>query len=158
MGAGQLPRTPRELRAFPFAEAVFRETLRLHPPVSSDARRTACPVEFDGRVIPAGVDVSIPIIHLSRLPSLYERPDAFVPERWLGRSEALSPIELIQFGGGPHFCLGYHVAWMEIVQFVVAVALVLRRRGLGLRFPDGPPRAWYLPLLHPSAGARVAFV
>jgi cytochrome P450 len=155
--AGGLPRTPKELRNFPYAEAVFRETLRLHPPVSNDARRTLTDVEFDGRRIPAGTDVTIPIIHLSRLASQYPEPDVFRPERWLGRQEALSPIELIQFGGGPHFCLGYHVAWMEIVQFVVAVALVLERRGLAPRLPGGPPRAWYLPLLHPSASTRVAF-
>jgi cytochrome P450 len=156
--AGRAPRTPREVRDFPVAEAIFRETLRLYPPVHVDARRTSSEIEFDGHVIPAGTDVNIPIIHLSRHPAVHDSPDEFRPERWLGRSEALSPLELVQFGGGPHFCLGYHVAWMEIVQVAVTMALVLDRHGLRPHLPGGVPAMRYLPLLHPSSKARVAFV
>jgi cytochrome P450 len=39
LAAPDLPRSPKELRQFPYAEAVFRESLRLHPPVISDSRR-----------------------------------------------------------------------------------------------------------------------
>jgi cytochrome P450 len=156
--AGRAPRTPKEVRSFPVAEAIFRETLRLYPPVHVDSRRATQDIEFDGHVIPAGTDVSIPIAHLSRLPSMYEEPDSFRIERWLGRSEAPSPLEQVQFGGGPHFCLGYHVAWMEIVQVAVTMALVLDDKGLRPEMPDGVPAMRYLPLLHPSSKARVMFV
>jgi cytochrome P450 len=155
--AGTLPRTPKELRQFPYAEAVFRETLRLHPPVSNDSRRAVVDFELGGRTVPAGTQLTIPIIQLSRLPSLYERPDEFVPERWLGRAEALTPMELVQFGGGPHFCLGYHLAWMEIVQFTVALALALKSRNLRPQLMGPPPKPRYLPLLHPESGTRIRF-
>ncbi len=154
---GAAPRTPKELRNFPYAEAIFRESLRLHPPVSSDARRTLVALELGGRTIPAGEMITISIMHLSRHPSLYERPDEFMPERWIGRNEAISPIELVQFGGGPHFCLGYHLAWMEIVQYVVALATVMRRRNLQPRLTGAPPAARYLPLHHPAPSTHIAF-
>ena len=35
---GGVPRSPADLKRFPFAEAVFREALRLYPPVPRDLR------------------------------------------------------------------------------------------------------------------------
>jgi cytochrome P450 len=154
---GAAPRTPKELRNFPYAEAIFREALRLHPPVCSDARKTVAALDIGGRTIPAGEIVTISIMHLSRHPSLYERPDEFRPERWIGRNEAVSPIELVQFGGGPHFCLGYHLAWMEIVQYIVALATVLRKRNLSPQLTGPPPAERYLPLHHPAPSTRIRF-
>jgi cytochrome P450 len=155
--AGEIPRSPKELRSFPYAEAVFRETLRLYPPVASDTRRALVDFELAGQTMRAGENISISIMHLSRNPATYDRPDEFIPERWLGRSDAVSPIELVQFGGGPHFCLGYHLAWMEIVQFAVGLALAMRGRNLRPRIVGPAPQIRYLPLLHPSAKTRVAF-
>jgi cytochrome P450 len=158
--AGGTPQSPKEVREFPYAEAVFRETLRLHPPVASDARKALVDFELAGGTVPAGEMVNISIIHLSRHPSLYDRPDEFRPERWLDRSDrsdGVSPIELVQFGGGPHFCLGYHLAWMEIVQFGVALARAMRSAGLRPSITGPRPKMRYLPLLHPSAGTRIAF-
>jgi cytochrome P450 len=154
---GEAPRTPRELRNFPYAEAIFREALRLHPPVSSDARKSVVELELGGRKVPAGEIVTISIMHLSRHPSLYERPDDFWPERWIGRNEGISPVEMVQFGGGPHFCLGYHLAWMEIVQYVVALATVLRGRNLSPQLVGGAPTPRYLPLHHPAPSTRIRF-
>ena len=50
---------PKELRSFPYAEAVFRETLRLHPPVASDPRRALVDFELAGRTVPAGRNVTV---------------------------------------------------------------------------------------------------
>ena len=77
---------------------VFREALRLHPPVPQDARRAVADVELEGRTVPGGTLVGIPLILLSRDPELYPDPDSYRPERWLGRKEALSPLEIAQFG------------------------------------------------------------
>jgi cytochrome P450 family 117 subfamily A len=157
VAAGAVPQTSQDLKNLPYAEAVFRETLRLHPPVATDARRALVDFELAGRPVKAGTMVGCSIIHLSRHSTLYERPDDFVPQRWVGRNESVSPVELVQFGGGPHFCLGYHLAWLEIVQFAVALALTFHPLGARPRLVGRPPRMRYLPLLHPSAGTRVKF-
>lgn len=155
LAAPDLPRSPKDLRSFPYAEALFRETLRMYPPVVVDARRAIQDFDLAGYTIRKGTMLSIPILHLSRSPELYEAPDEFRPERWVGRAEGVTPLELIQFGGGPHFCLGYHLAWMEIVQFAVALGRMLPASGPRLDGP--PPKPVYLPLLHPSAKTRLRF-
>jgi cytochrome P450 len=154
---GRVPTTAAELKQLPFTEAVFREALRLYPPVAFDSRRLTDDLEIHGRVIPKNTVVGIPIMHLSRHPELQDRHDEFVPDRWLAKREAVSPMELIQFGGGPHFCLGYHLAWMEIMQFASALALALGELELRPRLASKPASPRYLPLLHPSMSLRVAF-
>lgn len=156
--AGELPVTPRALREFPFAEALFREALRMHPPTSMDARLVTGELALLGRPVPAGAMVGVSLAHLSRHPALFADGDAFLPARWLDRKQPLSPLELAQFGGGPHFCLGYHVAWMEVVQFAVALAQTMKDVGLRPALPGRPPRTHYLPLAHPAPGTRVRFV
>jgi cytochrome P450 len=155
--AADVPRAPPDLKRFPYAEALFREVLRLYPPVNHDARRLQGEITVAGRVLPSGTVVSLSLQHLSRHPSLYERPDELLPERWLQRSGAPSPIELAQFGGGPHFCLGYHMAWMESVQFAVILARELAARGVRPALAGRPPVPRHMPLLRPDAGARVHF-
>jgi len=153
--APDLPRSPRDLKQFPHAEAVFRETLRLHPPVAHDARRAIVDFELGGRTVKKGTLCTIPILTLSRDAEQYPDPDTFRPARWIGKQEALSPLEMVQFGGGPHFCLGYHLAWMEIVAFAVALGRALPASGPRLVGPFPAPR--YLPLLHPAASTMVRF-
>lgn len=155
--AAGVPRTPAELRQFTYAEAVFREALRLHPPVHMVSRRVTEPTPFAGRVLSPGVEVIVSLDRISRHPSLYRDPEEFLPSRWLGRKEAPTATELAQFGGGPHFCLGYHTAWMEIVQFAVALAMVLRERGLEPQLVARWPATRFAPLAHPASSAKIRF-
>ncbi|MEZ4384941.1 MAG: cytochrome P450 [Nannocystaceae bacterium] len=134
-----LPHSPKDMAAFPLAEALFRESLRLHPPVALQNRDLTAPLEVDGVTVPAGTVVSVPIWLVSRDPELYPDPHAFKPERWLAHARKLSPLETAQFGGGPHFCLGYHMAWVEAVMFATQLARGLAAQGRRLflpRFPD----------------------
>lgn len=153
---GKIPTSVAELRQLPFAEAVFREALRLYPPVAFDARTIEGELSLEGRAVPPGTRVGIPLMHLSRHPERESNPDAFVPERWLDRG-ALGPLELMQFGGGAHFCLGYHLAWMEIVQFAAALALRMGELGRAPHLVGAKAAPRYLPLLHPKSSLRIAF-
>jgi cytochrome P450 len=155
--ADDLPRTPPDLARFPFAEALFREALRLHPPVVGVSRRVAAPLSLAGRSIPAGTTVGVVIERLARNASLYPDPDQFLPERWLGRREAISAMDLAQFGGGAHFCLGYHVAWMESVIFIVALARALGGRGLMPLLSAPFPSTRFMPLAHPDPSTQVRY-
>lgn len=156
---GELPTTPQDVKGFPFAEALFREALRLYPSVAYTSRRLLEPMTLGGRQVAAGSMVGIPLGYLSRDPEVFPDPDRFEPSRWLNRSAPLSPLETSQFGGGPHFCLGYHLAWLEAVQFALALARRMGRDGLRPRLAEGAaPHHYHLPLGHPTRGTKVDFV
>lgn len=156
--APEVPRVPKALRGFPYAEGVFREALRLHPPAIQDGRRVQAEFKLCGQLIPVGTDVTVPILFLSRHPEQYPEPNRFNPERWVEKQGAIEALELIQFGGGAHFCLGYHVAWMESVQFAVALARQLSAKGLRLLHEGPYPSFEYLPLLHMPSKTQVRIV
>ncbi len=150
VAGGEVPATAKELEAFPLIEGVFRECLRLYPPVPGISRLLTEPVELCGRELPAGVHVSFPIILWQRDPSRFSEPDAFMPQRWLGKDRKPEPLDNVAFSYGPHFCLGYHVAWMESVQFAVALLQALAARGERLELVKGLPKPTTLGLLHPN--------
>jgi cytochrome P450 len=145
---GGLPQTPKEMADFPYAEALFRECVRLHPPSPMTSRRITEPMVIDGYVIPESTVVGIPQWLFCRDPSLYNEPDRFDPERWLVEGRRLTPIETSAFGGGHHFCLGYHMARVEAVQFIVALMRVLHASGLRMAMRR-LPRERYFPILRP---------
>jgi cytochrome P450 monooxygenase len=150
-GIGELPRTQDELAAqVPLAEAIFRETLRLYPPAPFEMRKVHTEFELMGRTIPAGVMAGVSLLHVSRDPQRYPDPDRWQPERWLGLDRALTPVETCQFGGGPHACLGRHVALLEGTLFIAMLAKALGAKGIAPRLAGKMPPPAYLPFLRPS--------
>lgn len=152
---GQPPMSPAELRKFPVAESIFREALRLHPPVAADARIVVGDLDLQGRRVPIGTTVGIPICLLCRDPEAFPEPELFRPERWTGRT--LSPLETIAFGSGPHFCLGYHVAWMEAVHFAVRLALSLSAMGKRPKAPE-VIKEHHVPFMRPHSKTKLFLV
>ena len=72
--------------------ALFKESLRLHPPVTVFSRRTEQDLQLGEYTIPAGWHVGVSVYCLHRHPALWERPDDFWPERWIqGQEEASRP-------------------------------------------------------------------
>jgi cytochrome P450 len=61
------------------------------------------------------------------MPELYPEPAKFLPGRWTGIDP--SPYEYLPFGAGPHMCLGYTFAMMELK---IVLALILQRYRLKL--------------------------
>ena len=155
---GSVPRTPKDLSQFPFAEAVFRETVRHNPPVTLSKRGAIADFTLGGRQIRKGTNLAVPIGFWSAHPALYERPDEFLVGRWLGERQPVKTIETLQFGGGPHFCLGYHLVWLETVQFAVALSLTMSRHGLRPHLANQEPiKQTYFPMAHPSPKQQVVF-
>lgn len=152
-----VPTTLEEARRFPFAEALFREMVRMHPPFSVITRIAKQEVVLHGREIRARTSVAVDLWGIARDPAVFERPDELLPARWLGRSGPPSPSEVAQFGAGPHFCLGYHLAWLEAVQFLVALATTLSRAGKKPVFRSPLPRPIFVPTEHPPAAVQVTF-
>lgn len=157
LAAPGVPRSPKDLALFPFAEALFREVLRLHPPVPIASRLVTEPIEIAGRTIPVGAQLILNLDRFSRHESIHDAPERFLPERWLDRREPPSGIELSQFGGGPHFCLGYHVAWLGIVQFAVAFARTFAALGRRPVLTGSWPETIFLPIARVDSGTRIRF-
>ena len=150
------PTTAEELARFPFMESVFRETLRLHPPAAIDSRQTETELELLGVKIPKDIVVGCSLYSVSRSPERYPEPNQFNPDRWASLPRKPGALETAQFGGGPHFCLGYHMAWLEAVQFGVILARSLGKRNLGPILVDGklPTPVWF-PASRPPVGTRI---
>jgi cytochrome P450 family 135 len=94
------------------AEAVVTETLRLHAPVPLGAlRRLRRPLRIGGHDLPAGATVAACALLVHRRADLYERPDDFVPDRFLGVKPP--PGGWLPFGGGVRRCVGASFAQFE---------------------------------------------
>jgi len=84
---------------------AFEEALRWEPPITTVVRRAIRDCELGGVAIPAGTNVSVSVAAANRDPARYPDPDRFDPTR--------KNIAHQTFGGGPHLCLGMHLARME---------------------------------------------
>lgn len=155
---GEVPATPQEAKNFPFAEGLFRETVRMYPPFSLITRRCEEAYSLHEKTIPAGAIVAVDLWGIAHDPGLFPEPDDYRPSRWTEAKSPPTPIEISQFGAGPHFCLGYHLAWLEAMQFAVALARALTAAGKRPMLPKGRlPEPIYLPTEHPPAGSVVLF-
>lgn len=96
------------------ARDVFRETLRLYPPVPMMVREASCPETFRERNVPAGAQIVISPWHLHRHERLWENPDAFQPERWQGEEgRGIAREAWIPFSAGSRVCTGAGFAMIE---------------------------------------------
>jgi cytochrome P450 len=95
---------------------AFEEALRWEPPITTVVRRAVRDCELGGVAIPAGTHVSVSVAAANRDPTRYPDPDRFDPTR--------RNIAHLTFGGGPHLCLGMHLARMEAT---VAINALLDR-------------------------------
>ncbi len=150
------PLSLADARKLPLCEGVFREAVRLYTPGWFIERRLTGDVTYLGRALPAGTKIAVCPPLWARDPALYTDPEAFEPDRWVGKSAAPTPIELASFGGGAHFCLGYHLSWLESVEYVALLvqALAGSKKRLRLAAPR-MPQTVYFPMPRPSPAARV---
>ena len=96
--------------ALRFTRDVFREALRLYPPVPMLVRETLRPEDFRGRPVKRGAQVVISPWHLHRHQRLWDRPDDFDPDRWAGE---VPQGGYLPFSRGPRVCPGAGFATLE---------------------------------------------
>ena len=103
-------------------EMVFKEALRLIPPVPSMPRRAVKEFTFMNHVVPAGAHVGINTMISHRLPDVWPDPDTFDPTRFSAEnSKGRHKYAWVPFGGGAHMCLGLHFAYMQTKAFLFAL-------------------------------------
>ena len=111
-------------------KGVLDESLRWMPTDPMFSRWVAEDIDFFGTHLPKGSVLHLCIGAANRDPERWDRPDEFDPFR------AAKPS--FGFGGGPHICLGMHVARAEMG--VGIAALLDRLPNLRLDPDAEPPR------------------
>jgi cytochrome P450 len=124
------PATHADMGKLAYTQGVIQETLRLYPPVPLQARRAAADDRIRNRAVPKGsLMILIPWL-LHRHQRLWERPDAFEPERWLpGGAGAPSRYAYVPFSLGPRVCTG---AAFGLTEAVICLATLAARFRLTL--------------------------
>jgi cytochrome P450 len=110
---GRIP-TAEDAESLPWLEACFKEAMRIYPPVWHIPRLAAQDDEISGFRIPQDTRVLISIWSTHRDPAVYDEPEAFRPERWLGDAPAERPRHAyLPFGGGRRACVGQGFAMLN---------------------------------------------
>lgn len=143
-----LPESPdfSDISGLAFITDIFRETLRLYPPVPMMVRENRCPVTLRGRDVASGAQIVLSPWHAQRHERLWDRPDAFDPDRWrtaAGRASARAAW--FPFSAGPRVCIG---AGFAMVEGPLILALLLR--DLHFSAADAVP----VPVAHLTVRAR----
>ena len=108
-----------------FTRDVFRETMRLYPPVPMMVREAAAPDRFRDRDVGRGTQVVLSLWHLHRNERLWARPHGFDPDRWAREDAGGCPRgAFLPFSAGPRVCPGAALAMIEGPLFL---ALLLTR-------------------------------
>jgi cytochrome P450 len=120
---GDRPLTSESLHTLPTTTAAIREAGRLQSPVLLLPRGVLTDFEFAGRFVEAGTQVFVAIAAGHRLPSVFQNPDRYDPDRFLPPREEdrRNPYALATFGGGPRICLGINFAQVEVMALVAHV-------------------------------------
>ncbi|ACM24856.1 cytochrome P450 [Rhizobium rhizogenes] len=118
------------LDLMPNVRASFEEAMRLYPPAPSINRASIADDEWTSpsgeRVeIPAGVTVLIMPWTLHRHALYWDKPRAFMPERFLPENRGkINRFQYLPFGAGPRVCIGATFALQEAV---IALAVMMHR-------------------------------
>ncbi|SCB61419.1 Cytochrome P450 [Rhizobium aethiopicum] len=118
------------LDLMPVTRAAFEEALRLYPPAPS-INRAAIADDFwtnakgERIEIPADITVLIMPWTLHRHELYWEKPRAYMPERFLPENRGnIGRFQFLPFGAGPRVCIGATFALQEAV---IALAVMMRR-------------------------------
>jgi cytochrome P450 len=149
---GEGPIGAEDLPRLPYALQVFKETMRLYPPVPVLDRQAVEDVQIGEYEVPRGTVVILSPYALHRRPELYPEPELFLPDRFRPEEEAARPKSAyLPFAVGPRVCIGNHFASMEaqIVLATMARRAVFERTGPLAHEPNS------FAVLRPRGGVQV---
>lgn len=124
-----------DCRQLAYLDQVIQETLRVRPPIGMGLPRFVPPegTELSGYYIPGGSVIGIPAYSLHRDATIFPDPEAFKPERWEQPTADMKDA-FVTFGGGSRYCIGVHLAKMELR---LAISRFYRRFSRGVEFVPG---------------------
>jgi cytochrome P450 len=133
--AGEGPITFDHTKRLVFTRNIFRETLRLYPPITFLPRVANEATRIGDYKVKRGALIMVApwVLHRHRL--YWREPNAFDPDRFAPEREAeMTPGAYIPFGIGPRICAG---AAFATVEAVLLIARLFRRFDFTLDDPAG---------------------
>ena len=110
-----------------YTRDVFREVLRLYPPVPMMVRENTCPEGMRDRPVAPGAQIVLSPWHLHRHERIWDRPDDFDPDRWQTEgNRACARDAFIPFSAGPRVCTGAGFAMVEGPLLLAQLAAAFR--------------------------------
>ncbi|CAH2273331.1 cholesterol side-chain cleavage enzyme, mitochondrial [Pelobates cultripes] len=107
------------LQNIPLVKATIKETLRLHPVAITLQRYTQKDTVLRNYNIPQGTLVQVALYAMGRNPEVFQSPERFSPQRWLGNMS--KHFKGLAFGFGPRQCIGRRIAEMEMHLFLIHI-------------------------------------
>ncbi|KAE9584753.1 hypothetical protein Lal_00041656 [Lupinus albus] len=106
----------------PYINAIAKEVMRMHPVAPMLVPRLAredC--NIDGYDIPKGTQILVNTWTISRDPKIWDNPNEFQPERFIGKGIDVKghDYELLPFGSGRRMCPGYSLG-LKVIQASLA--------------------------------------
>lgn len=112
------------IRSLKLSRDVFRESLRLYPPVPMMVRQNSAPETFRERDIKPGSQMVLSPWHLHRHERLWDNPDGFDPTRWdTENGKTCARDAYMPFSAGSRVCTG---AGFAMVEGVLILSMILR--------------------------------
>lgn len=124
----------KDIPNLPYIKNIVKETMRLHPVVPMLVPRLAredCKVA--GYDIQKETRVLVNVWTIGRDPEIWENPDEFHPERFVGKNIDVKgqDFELLPFGSGRRMCPGYSLG-LKVIESSFANLL----HGYNWRLPE----------------------
>ena len=113
------PITYESLAAMPKLQAHMRETLRLYPAAAFFARDVPEELTVKDITFAKGDALFFSVYSLHRHAQLWDEPDAYRPDRFLGEKPDRGTY--IPFGDGPRVCIGAQYAEAEIMVLMASL-------------------------------------
>ncbi len=115
---GGRPANMEDAARLKFTAAVFRESLRLYPPVWILGRRALSDLPPAALGLKKGTIVLVCMAALHRQEKWFPDAEAFEP----GRAESAHRYAFLPFGAGGRLCIGERFAWLEGILCLATLA------------------------------------
>ena len=106
-----------------YVEKVFREAMRLYPPVWTMGRFVQNDYTLGGYTIPKGSSLMFSQYVMHHNTKYYDNPESFDPDRWTEEFKMHLPrFSYFPFGGGIRGCVGEPFAWQEGILLIATIS------------------------------------
>ena len=114
--------TLEELKSLSYTTACIQESMRLNPPAWVFGRQAEGHDTIGGYDIPQNTLVMMSPFVTHRRKDIWEKPLAFIPERFLHPDPSRLPFSYFPFSGGARGCIGRFFGMMEMQVIVSTIA------------------------------------